>query len=171
MPISRRTLMAGLVLAPGAARAGGAFDDLTGAALLRLEHGRLVPARLAPEVELLALYFGAGWCGPCRVFVPELRAAYPGLKRAQRRIEVVFVSDDASARAMADYVVQARMPWPCLSHEAARRSRRIQALRGLALPGMVVLDRANQTVIDSWVRPGDSRPHGALAGLREAAGA
>jgi hypothetical protein len=124
---------------------------------------------LDPTIEFLTVYFGAAWREPCRLFVPELKSAYVDIRQAPRRVEIVFVSDDASPSAMTDYVIQSRMPWLCLPHETSQRTSRIQPLRGMALPCLVVLDRRGRTLVNSWARPGDSRPHAALAELREIA--
>ncbi len=164
-------MLAGLALAAGGtpAAAANVFDVFAQAELLRLHQGRPEPARLDPDVDLLGVYFGAAWCGPCRLFVPELDEAYRELRQAPHRAEIVFVSDDSGAGAMADYMIRSRMPWLGLPYDVGRRSPQVQALRGLALPGLVVLDRQGQVRIDSWVRPGDSRPRDALQQLRDAA--
>lgn len=78
--------------------------------LLRLSRGSFAPTALPSGTRRVLFYFGASWCGPCRAFVPELRAAYPRLRA--RGVEVVFVSDDRDCRRMESYVRQARMPWP-----------------------------------------------------------
>lgn len=142
MPFSRRELLA--------AALGAFVPDPSALPLER--RGR--PYRLAPDMRLLALYMGAGWCGPCRAFAPKLVAAYPTLRA--RGVEVAYVGDDASAAAQADYVARTRMPWPAIPWSSPAR-RRLRGLGGEALPGLLVLDRAGTTMLTSW-RAGRSRP-------------
>jgi thiol-disulfide isomerase/thioredoxin len=173
---SRRRVTAGLAGLIGLGGAGqtsaqAPFDGLPLDRLSRLDRGRLSPAVLPAGTRIVAFYFGAAWCGPCRAFVPELKAAYPRLRAAARPVEIVFASDDTSRASMTDYMIQSRMPWLALPHETARRDPAIQALRGLALPGFKAIGSDGSVVVDSWVRPGDSRPRQTLERLLALAGA
>jgi nucleoredoxin len=61
--------------------------------------------------KAVGIYFSAHWCGPCRVFTPELVK----FRNANaERFEVVFVSSDRSAEAQAKYMKEAGMQWPTL---------------------------------------------------------
>jgi nucleoredoxin len=137
-------------------------DDVKGR-LVRLSQGRLAPAALPPGVRRVAFYFGASWCGPCRAFVPELRAAYPLLRA--RDVEVVFFSDDADCRRMESYVAQARMPWPVVACRQRDQLAALRHARGAALPGLLVYDLAGTRMLTSWTKRGPSLPREALARL------
>lgn len=113
-----------------------------------LVDGRLVARPLAPDTEQVVLYFGASWCGPCRAFMPDLRAAYEHWQADNRNIELVFVSADGSCKAMESYVRQLRMPWPVVACRKRDRLPALKRLREEALPGLVVVD-ADGTVVDS----------------------
>lgn len=149
MPFSRRELLA--------AALGALAPDPFALPLER--RGR--PYRLGPDTRLVALYMGAGWCGPCRAFVPKLVAAYPALRT--RGVDVAYVGDDASAVAQVEYIARTRMPWPALPWTSPAR-RRLRSLGGEALPGLVVLDRAGGVVLTSW-RAGRSYPAATLERL------
>jgi hypothetical protein len=131
----------------------------------RIDHGRVTRAAFPEEARTVAVYYGASWCGPCRVFVPELAAAYPHLRA--RGIEVVFVSDDASCAAALDYARTSRMPWLLLPCDHERR-RRLRALGGAALPGLVTLDRTGRLTGTSWHPDGSSAPRRMLKALLSA---
>lgn len=53
--------------------------------------------------EIVALYFSAHWCPPCRGFTPALSEKYTALKKADKDFECVFVSSDKSNEAFEEY--------------------------------------------------------------------
>lgn len=152
-------LLAWLVIGAGpddtlARTAGSAFE--------RLDRGRVTRATVPAGTRMLAVYYGASWCGPCRAFVPELIAAYPRLRA--RGIEMLFVGDDASCAATLDYARTSRMPWLLLPCDRARHAV-LRRLGGKALPGIVVLDRTGSPVANSWQADGNSMPRATLRRL------
>eukprot|EP00362_Geleiidae_sp_MMETSP1317_P001610 CAMPEP_0201281072 /NCGR_PEP_ID=MMETSP1317-20130820/1206_1 /ASSEMBLY_ACC=CAM_ASM_000770 /TAXON_ID=187299 /ORGANISM="Undescribed Undescribed, Strain Undescribed" /LENGTH=68 /DNA_ID=CAMNT_0047589963 /DNA_START=32 /DNA_END=238 /DNA_ORIENTATION=- len=44
--------------------------------------------------DLVAIYFSAHWCPPCREFTPILANFYNEAKAAGHKLEVIFVSRD-----------------------------------------------------------------------------
>ncbi len=90
--------------------------------------------------EVIALYFSAVWCPPCRAFTPRLVEAANELREAGKPFEVVFVSRDRNADAMLGYMRDYNMPWVALPfgnakiQELARR----YSIRGI--PALVVVD-------------------------------
>lgn len=149
-----------------AAPAAAATERALGERFVRLDRGRARPAPLPPGTRVVALYYGAGWCGPCRAFVPELIAAYPGLRA--RRVEVVFVSDDVTCRAALDYARAGRMPWLMLPCDEPRRAA-LRKLGGASLPGLVTLDRDGRVLATSWDARGASSPRRSLRLLLDGA--
>ena len=59
----------------------------------------------------LALYFSAHWCGPCRMFTPELIKRYHTIKAGEHKddFEVIFVSADRDPGQFEEYA--GSMPW------------------------------------------------------------
>lgn len=159
---SRREIVAGLGAAAVVPDTPRDFGGLAGQSYLRLGHNGPVAARLDTSVDYLLIYYGAAWCGPCRIFLPTLKAAYPSLAGGRHRTEVVYVGDDNSHAATLDYASQTGMPWLIAPHAMARRSRFLSRLRGRSLPGMVLLNRNGGIETTSWARPDDSRPYQAL---------
>lgn len=65
--------------------------------------------------KVVAVYFSAEWCPPCRTFSPLL------VKFAEKntaKMAVVFVSSDRSKDAMLAYMKKAGMPWTAVPFEA-----------------------------------------------------
>ena len=50
--------------------------------------------------KFVAVYNSASWCGPCRVFTPELVKFY---KKNQKQMEIIFKSADRTEDAMIAY--------------------------------------------------------------------
>lgn len=166
-PISRTLVVAVAALACAASAEQPLAGRLEGR-LVQTQGGRLAAVSAPTNARRIAVYFGAGWCGPCRAFAPELRAAYPALKAGG--VEVVFFSDDTGCRAMGDYILSSRMPWPAVRCEDRRRFPDLRRARGHALPGLLVYDASGALVASSWSRDGTSRPRRTLAELQAWAG-
>src|SRR5947209_5159843 len=63
------------------------------------------------QAKYIAFYCGAGWCGPCHQFTPELVKFYKEMKPKYPNFEVVFLSEDRSPVEMQNYMVEMSMPW------------------------------------------------------------
>ncbi|KAH9366047.1 nucleoredoxin-like protein 2 isoform X2 [Haemaphysalis longicornis] len=64
------------------------------------------------DVKVVALYFSAHWCPPCRMFTPVLAEAYKEMKEeAAAPVEVVFVSSDRSSNDMLSYMRESHGDW------------------------------------------------------------
>jgi nucleoredoxin len=85
------------------------LDDSEGATLINKDGESKAVADVLGGVDVIALYFSAHWCGPCRQFTPKLAEQYKALKDAGKSFELVFVSSDKSADDMKEYMGE--MPW------------------------------------------------------------
>lgn len=68
--------------------------------------------------KIIALYFSAHWCPPCRGFTPHLASIYKDFKAKHPRAadwEVVFVSSDRDEKSFQEYFDE--MPWLALPFE------------------------------------------------------
>ena len=77
------------------------FSTLLGDELLS-KNGPRPTASALKDVDVVALYFSAHWCPPCRGFTPQLGAFYERHKAA-KHFELVFVSSDKSEDEFAAY--------------------------------------------------------------------
>ena len=98
------------------------------------------------DAPLIALYFSAHWCGPCRAFTPKLVTFVEMLKEEGVHLPVVFGSSDRDEAAFADYF--ASMPWCAFPHG----DKRIEALKAKfgvsGIPWLVVLDKDGNLVMN-----------------------
>ena len=69
---------------------------------LRTHSGELVDAEAAlADKKVVACYFSAHWCPPCRGFTPMLKKFYDEIKDSP--IAIIFVSCDRDENAMLSY--------------------------------------------------------------------
>lgn len=119
-------------------------------ALVRADGAHFVPYHWTNEPQIVALYFGADWCGPCHAFVPTLREVRGALQAAGAETEVVYVSLDTSASEMRRYMRRQSMPWPAIDHRRLRQLPAIRALGGMAPPNLVLIDREGRVLASAW---------------------
>ena len=86
---------------------------------LALKGADVPVSQLADKV--VAVYFSAHWCPPCRAFTPTLIKAYQAAKAAGLPFELVFVSSDEDEEGFDEYT--ADMPWPSVKFSVSRRER------------------------------------------------
>ena len=113
-------------------------DDGGGSGKVSLPPIYFVNSSLAPVpcpgAKLLALYFSAHWCGPCRGFTPKLQAFYNQTSRED--IDIIFISLDRNAEAFADYY--AGMPWLAADYDKTERDTLYDTLHIRGIPALVV---------------------------------
>ena len=68
--------------------------------------------------KVVAFYFSAHWCPPCRAFTPMLKDAYEEYLEEGNDIEIVFVSSDRSPEDMKNYMKDAHGKWLAIKHNS-----------------------------------------------------
>ena len=68
--------------------------------------------------KVVAFYFSAHWCPPCRAFTPMLKDAYEEYLEESCDIEIVFVSSDRSIEDMKDYMKSSHGKWLAIPHNS-----------------------------------------------------
>jgi len=97
---------------------------------------------------VLAMYFSAHWCPPCRAFTPKLATWYNNFKKSENgsKLELVFVSSDRDEEAFNEYY--AEMPWLTLPYakrdEKAKLSKKFKVQ---GIPSLVFLNAETGDVI------------------------
>ncbi|KAL7543317.1 hypothetical protein ACHAXR_012644 [Thalassiosira sp. AJA248-18] len=91
--------------------------------------------------KLVALYFSASWCPPCRTFSPKLIDFH---KSCKDDLEVIFISSDRDDKSFGDYF--AKMPWLAMmpgymSDENRDRQEKLANMFKIqGIPTLIVLD-------------------------------
>jgi len=105
---------------------------------------RVELAHVAKDAPLVALYFSAHWCGPCRRFTPQLTAFSEALEQTGKRLPILFGSSDKDEKAFDEYF--ASMPWYALPFGDARIDALKKRYDVSGIPWLVVLDAAGNLV-------------------------
>ena len=71
--------------------------------------GKMVSNDHLKEAEIIAFYFSASWCQPCKMFTPVLSKFYEVVNKDKRVLEVVFFSADSDQQSFDSYF--GTMPW------------------------------------------------------------
>lgn len=102
-------------------------------------------AQALQGASIVALYFSAHWCPPCRGFTPQLAAAMAGDRYPQ--IKVVFVSSDRSEGDFQSYY--AEMPWLALPFGSPQKEMLGMTYQVRGIPSLIILDGSSGRLISS----------------------
>ena len=93
--------------------------------------------------KLVALYFSAKWCAPCRKFTPLL-IKYRNENRDD--FEVVLVSSDRKPEQQQEYMKKASMPWPAVpfNSPAANKLKKLNTKR--SIPTLIIMDKDGEQI-------------------------
>lgn len=102
------------------------------------------------EKKLIALYFSAHWCAPCRKFTPQLVDYYNQVAPQHPEFEVIFVSCDRSRFSWETYMREARMPWPAIDYDQLAGLAGLKQLSGDGIPSLVLLDATGHLLSSTY---------------------
>ena len=100
--------------------------------------------------KIYGLYFSAHWCPPCRKFTPQLVEYYNKIAREHPEFEIIFISADKTADAMAGYMRDTGMPWPAIDYAKVPTMGALNKYAGSGIPDLVIIDgeeRSSRTVM------------------------
>ena len=121
--------------------------------LVRVQNGAFVPYddNSLQQKAIYGLYFSARWCGPCRKFTPKLVDYYNKVAHDHPEFEIIFVSSDKSADAMATYMQEDGMPWPAVEYSKVAKVATLKKYAGDGIPDLVIVDASGKVLADSYV--------------------
>jgi nucleoredoxin len=117
------------------------------------------------DKKLIAIYFSAHWCPPCRKFTPELVEYYNRVAPQHPEFEVLFFSMDRSAYAMQTYMRATSMPWPAIDYQKLESKEAIRKYAGSGIPCLVLVDSTGKVISDSYAGTKYVGPGKVLAAL------
>ncbi len=131
----------------------GAVATELGDDLVQLDGKSLVDRdiKTLAGVKYYAVYFSAGWCGPCRAFTPNLVKFYKELKPDHPEFELIFLSRDQNAANMKNYMSDNEMPWPAVKFSRIDNKDSLNRLACNGIPCLVFLDPEGNVLSHSEV--------------------
>jgi nucleoredoxin len=129
-----------------------AIHELVKGDLVSLHNGALghFDDEALEKKKLIALYFSAHWCAPCRKFTPELVEYYNRVATQHPEFEIVFVSFDKSQFAMETYMREANMPWPAIDFPKLQGKDAIRKYAGDGIPCLVLIDATGKVISSTY---------------------
>jgi nucleoredoxin len=116
------------------------MEALLGKTLLTKSGSQGATATLLKEKDMVALYFSASWCPPCKGFTPVLADFY-GQFATREKLEIIYVSSDRTATDFVAYYK--KMPWLALPNDeegSKYKAELATKLRVQGIPTLIVLD-------------------------------
>jgi nucleoredoxin len=128
-----------------------AISEFLKSDLVRVRNGEPVHAddTALANKKLIAFYFSAEWCGPCRKFTPQLVDYYKRVAPEHPEFEVVFYSMDRSLYAMEKYMLEENMPWPAIDFSKLKEKQVLAKNAGNGIPALVLVDSTGKVISSS----------------------
>mmetsp|Transcript_56962 Transcript_56962/g.69600 ORF Transcript_56962/g.69600 Transcript_56962/m.69600 type:complete len:189 (+) Transcript_56962:50-616(+) len=97
--------------------------------------------------KVVALYFSAHWCPPCRGFTPALKQFYDTVKEKGENLEIIFVSADKGPAEFQDYFQNHHGDWLAVDFKAAKQREDLSKhFRVEGIPSLVILDHKGKAI-------------------------
>jgi len=95
--------------------------------------------------KIVAVYFSAHWCPPCRQFTPLLSKTYQDLIKESKPFEIIFVSSDQDEDSFKEYF--GSMPWKAISFEKEDVRTALGEKFGIrGIPALIVLNSEGKVI-------------------------
>jgi nucleoredoxin len=119
--------------------------------LVQLHNGTVAHAdeTALANKKLIAFYFSAEWCVPCRKFTPQLVEYYKRVAPDHPEFEVVFYSRDRSLFAMEKYMQEQNMPWLAIDYSKLKEKEVLTKSAGNGIPSLVLVDSTGKVISSS----------------------
>lgn len=135
------------LLTPTGAK-GRLLEELSGK-LVRPATGQAVALDADARPKYVVMYMGAGWCGPCQAFSPELVKLLKQKAPKASDVTVIFFSGDRSPAEAKAYLGKLGVDWPTIYFKNRGQMPAFHSLFTDNIPQLVVTDRHGKVVIDS----------------------
>lgn len=119
----------------------GHWGDAMFSSQLVSKSGLISTGEALRGASVVAVYFSAHWCPPCRNFTPPLARAFSA---APAELAVIFVSGDRDEASFSQYY--GTMPWLAVPFSAVQRQSLGMSFGVKGIPSLVVLNAQGQVI-------------------------
>lgn len=164
MKIFSSSLVLALILTSSLALKAGTLTDQLDGKLVKLEGDKVkkVDKGSLANKKVIAFYYSAHWCPPCRAFTPSLAKEYAELSQKYPEFELIFVSSDRDEKAMEEYMAWGKMNYPALDYKDAKKLDDVKKLSAAGIPYLVVVDADGKELAgkgsEDWSHPSQVLP-------------
>ncbi|MBE2213563.1 MAG: PD40 domain-containing protein [Opitutaceae bacterium] len=127
---------------------GRLMEELAGKLVSPLTN-ESVALDLNSRPKYVVMYRGAGWCGPCQVFSPQLVTLLDDKAPAASDVALIYISSDRTPAEAKAYVTKIGIDWPTLYYSRNDQLPAFNKFFGDSIPQLVVADRHGKVLIDS----------------------
>ncbi len=106
--------------------------------VLKHSDGSDVPLETLLQSKVIALYFSASWCPPCRKFTETLKDFYEEVNQKDKVFEVVLIPFDKEESAAKEY--HAKMPWLSTGFNNPVNTPTSKKFEVTGIPKLIVFD-------------------------------
>jgi len=133
------------------ARGSDAISQFLKGDLVQFRNGAVVRAddSVLANKKLIAFYFSAHWCAPCRKFTPQLVDYYKRVASEHPEFEIVFFSRDKSQYAFETYMRETSMPWLAIDYGKIKSKEALTTNAGNGIPSLVLVDSSGNVISSS----------------------
>jgi len=122
------------------------MDSLTGQQLLGKDETVVQADMVLADKKIIAFYFSAHWCPPCRLFTPVLAEFYSDLVGAGESFEIVFVSSDKTPEDQMQYMRESHGDWLAVQHNTVLASQLKKKYEVSGIPTLIVVTRSGEII-------------------------
>ena len=116
------------------------FKSFLGESLLSEKGKGNVETASLDQVPVVALYFSAHWCPPCKMFTPKLRQFYNEINSSSKRLEIVWISADEDEEEFNEYFEE--MPWLSMPFDPSDLREEVSEKFDISsIPQLIVLNK------------------------------
>jgi len=126
------------------------FEALSGD--LTTRDGTKPFSELREQAEVIALYFSAHWCPPCRGFTPKFGETYKKLEAAGKKFAVIFVSSDRDEEGFKEYFESMPSTWLAIPPGDKRKGQLDTIFEVQGIPTLVLIDASTGATINANAR-------------------
>ncbi|CAI2337206.1 unnamed protein product [Caenorhabditis sp. 36 PRJEB53466] len=97
--------------------------------------------------KVVALYFSAGWCPPCRKFTPQLKRFFEAIQKTHPEFEIVFVSRDRADEDLVEYFTEHMGNWTYIPFGNEKIQELLKQYEVKTIPSMRIVKPNGDVVV------------------------